>query len=278
MKKDLIIALDGPAGAGKSSASRLLAERLGYRYVDTGALYRAVGLLVWEQGLDPEDATALGPVCEALDVRFEPGPSGQRLFVGQRDVTEQIRRPEVSQMASRVSAQPLVRARLLTVQRELGRGGGVVVEGRDIGTVIFPDADLKVYLDASTEERSRRRYQELRHTGRPTSLALTRREMQERDERDTGRSHAPLRPAADAVILDTTDLSLAEVVDALATHVENYASGDAKRKKHGAQLLQPDGEGGMERREAGSFPGGTYAHGTQHRTRTNPGSRRADRH
>ena len=137
MKKDLIIALDGPAGAGKSSASRLLAERLGYRYVDTGALYRAVGLLVWEQGLDPEDATALGPVCEALDVRFEPGSGGQRLFVGQRDVTERIRRPEVSQMASRVSAQPLVRARLLTVQRELGCGGGVVVEGRDIGTVVF---------------------------------------------------------------------------------------------------------------------------------------------
>ena len=164
MKKDLIIALDGPAGAGKSSASRLLAERLGYRYVDTGALYRAVGLLVWEQGLDPEDATALASVCETLDVRFEPGSGGQRLFVGQRDVTEQIRRPEVSQMASRVSAQPLVRARLLTVQRELGRGGGVVVEGRDIGTVVFPEADLKVYLDASAEERSRRRHQELRHT------------------------------------------------------------------------------------------------------------------
>ena len=232
MKKGLIIALDGPAGAGKSSTSRLLAERLGYRYVDTGALYRAVGLLAWERQLDPDDVEGLALVCEALDVRFEPGPSGQRLFLGQRDVTEQIRRPEVSQMASKVSAQPLVRERLLAVQRELGRGGGVVVEGRDIGTVVFPEADLKVYLDASAEERSRRRYQELRQKGSPTSLALTRTDMQERDERDRGRSHAPLRPASDAVILDTTGLSLAEVADALVDYAKNCPSGDEKRKKH----------------------------------------------
>lgn len=234
MKKGLIIALDGPAGAGKSSASRLLAERLGYRYVDTGALYRAVGLLAWERQLEPDDAEGLARVCETLDGRFEPGPSGQRLFLGRRDVTDQIRRPEVSQMASKVSAQPLVRERLLAVQREMGRGGGVVIEGRDIGTVVFPEADLKVYLDASAEERSRRRHRELRQKGTLTSLALTRRDMQERDGRDRGRSHAPLRPASDAVILDTTGLSLTEVVDTLVNYAKNCASGDEKRKKYEA--------------------------------------------
>lgn len=232
MKTGLIIALDGPAGAGKSSVSRLLAERLGYRYVDTGALYRTVSLLAWERQLDPGDTEGLALVCEALEVRFEPGPGGQRLFVGQRDVTAQIRRPEVSQMASKVSAQPLVRERLLAVQRELGCGGGIVVEGRDIGTVVFPGADLKVYLDASAEERSRRRYRELRQKGASTSLALTRSDMQERDERDRHRRHAPLRPASDAIILDTTGLSLAEVVDTLASCAEHCATADEKRKRY----------------------------------------------
>lgn len=232
MKTGLIIALDGPAGAGKSSVSRLLAERLGYRYVDTGALYRTVGLLAWERQLDPDDVKGLALVCEVLEVRFELGPSGQRLFVGRRDVTEQIRRPEVSQMASRVSAQPLVRERLLAVQRELGRGGGVVVEGRDIGTVVFPEADLKVYLDASAEERSRRRYRELCQKGASISLELTRSDMQERDERDRGRRNAPLHPASDAIILDTTGLSLTEVVDMLASCAENCASDDEERKKY----------------------------------------------
>ena len=232
MKTSLTIALDGPAGSGKSSTSRLLAERLGYRYLDTGALYRAVGLLAWERQLAPDDVEGLALVCEALKVRFEPGPSGQRLFLGQRDVTEQIRRPEVSRMASKVSTQPLVRERLLALQRELGRGGGVVVEGRDIGTVVFPDADLKVYLDASAEERSRRRYRELCQKGVSTSLALTRSDMEERDERDRGRNHAPLRPASDAVILDTTDFSLTEVVDTLVNYTKNCASGDEKRKKY----------------------------------------------
>ena len=241
MKTGLIIAIDGPAGAGKSSTSRLLAERLGYRYVDTGALYRAVGLLAWEQGIQPDDSPSLMAVCASLALRFEPASAGQRLFIGGRDVTHEIRRPEVSQMASKVSAQPVVREHLLALQRDLGKDGSAVLEGRDIGTVVFPDADMKVYLDASSEERSRRRYAELARKGTATSLEATREDMQERDERDSGRAHAPLRAASDAIILDTTGLSLAEVVDALVKRVETYASrrqsaasgasGDEKRGK-----------------------------------------------
>jgi cytidylate kinase len=238
MKTGLIIAIDGPAGAGKSSTSRLLAERLGYRYVDTGALYRAVGLLAWEQGIAPDDSSGLAALCASLTLRFEPDPAGQRLYIGGRDITPEIRRPEISQMASKVSAQPIVREHLLTLQRDLGKDGRAVLEGRDIGTVVFPDADLKVYLDASPEARSRRRYTELQQKGASTSLEATRQDMQERDERDSGRAHAPLRAASDAIILDTTGLSLAEVVDALVKRVEMYAcrgqggaSGDEKRGK-----------------------------------------------
>ena len=224
MKTGLIIAIDGPAGAGKSSTSRLLAERLGYRYVDTGALYRAVGLLAWEQGIQPDDSPRLAALCASLVLRFEPDPAGQRLFIGGRDVTTEIRRPEVSQMASKVSAQPVVREHLLTFQRDLGIDGSAVLEGRDIGTVVFPDADMKVYLDASSTERSQRRYAELEQKGTATSLEATHEDMQERDERDSGRVHAPLRAASDAIILDTTGLSLAEVVDALVKMVQDLRS------------------------------------------------------
>jgi CMP/dCMP kinase len=231
MKRELIIAVDGPAGAGKSSSSRLLAERLGYRYIDTGALYRAVGLLAWEQGVSPEDADGLAALCDGLRLRFVAGAEGTRLLSGERDVTLDIRKPEVSQMASKVSAHPLVRRCLLALQRDLGKAGGVVMEGRDIGTVVFPDADVKFYLDASPEERGRRRYTELQHQGTPANLATTVREIAERDRRDSGREHAPLRRAADAVVIDTTTLSLAEVVHTMADHVRGRASGDDRREK-----------------------------------------------
>jgi cytidylate kinase len=219
MSRGLIIAVDGPAGAGKSSSSRLLAERLGYRYIDTGALYRAVGLLALEQNVDAEDQAAVVALCDQLDLRFVSGPAGPRLLLGDRDITSEIRRPEVSQMASKVSAQQGVRQRLLTLQRELGKGGGVVMEGRDIGTVVFPDADIKFYLDASPEERGRRRYAELQAQERAESLAATMREMAERDQRDSTRAHAPLQRAVDAVVVDTTALTLEEVVETLLRRV-----------------------------------------------------------
>jgi CMP/dCMP kinase len=221
MKTSLIIAVDGPSGAGKSSSSRALAERLGYRYVDTGALYRVIGLLAWEQRLNPDDGERLAALCEHLPLRFVTDGTGVRVLLGERDITAAIRQPEVSQMASKVSGQPAVRQGLLTLQRNMGKGGGVVMEGRDIGTVVFPDADVKFYLDASAEERGRRRHWELQQQGVTTTVETTVREMTERDQRDSGREHAPLRCADDAVVIDTTTLSFSEVVGLMFRRVDN---------------------------------------------------------
>lgn len=220
MKAGLIIAVDGPSGSGKSSSSRLLADRLGYRYVDTGALYRIVGLLAVEKGIAPEDAERLAVLCEGLDLQFLPESYGVRILLGERDISTAIRRPEVSQMASKVSAQPVVRQQLLSLQRELGEAGGVVMEGRDIGTVVFPNADVKFYLDASPEVRGRRRYTELQQEGVTTDLRETIQEMAERDRRDSRRVHAPLQQAKDAVFIDTTSLSLVEVVETMTRTVQ----------------------------------------------------------
>ena len=219
MKTDLIIAIDGPSGAGKSSSSRRLAERLGYRYIDTGALYRVIGLLAWERRTSPDDAEGLASLCRNLPLRFVSEPAGVRLFLGERDITTAIRRPEVSQLASKVSAQSAVRQELLILQRQMGQDRGVVLEGRDIGTVVFPDADLKFFLDAAPEERGHRRHRELQQQGATTTLEMTLREMAERDRRDSGREHAPLRRAEDAIVVDTTTLSLDEVVQLLLRHV-----------------------------------------------------------
>jgi cytidylate kinase len=215
MNAALIIAVDGPSGAGKSSSSRLLAERLGYRYVDTGALYRVVGLLAVEHGVSETDSERLAALCDHLPLRFLPDAGGVRILLGERDITAAVRRPEVSQMASKVSAQFMVRQRLLALQRELGAGGGVVMEGRDIGTVVFPDADVKFYLDASPEVRGRRRQVELQQHGVSADLRKTIQEMAERDQRDSSREHAPLQRAADALFIDTTTFSLADVVDTM---------------------------------------------------------------
>ncbi len=208
-----MIAVDGPAGAGKSSASRALARRLGFGYVDTGAMYRAVGVLAAERGIDPDDAAALGRLVAALD--FELARDGERLLVGGRDLSAAIRRPEAGGLASRVSTQPVVRQRLVALQRALGAAGGVVMEGRDIGTVVFPDARVKLYLTADPATRAARRVAELRAAAATVDEAALARELAERDRRDAGRAHSPLRPAADAVVLDTTALTLEEVVEAM---------------------------------------------------------------
>jgi cytidylate kinase len=220
MKVGLIIAVDGPSGSGKSSSSRLLAEHLGYQYVDTGALYRIIGLLAVENNVSSEDVTQLAALCEGLALRFLPEAHGLRILLGERDISTAIRRPEVSQMASKVSAQPIVRQRLLSVQRELGASGGVVMEGRDIGTKVFPEADVKFYLDASPEVRGRRRYAELQQQGVTTDLQETIQEMAERDQRDSSRTHAPLQRAGDAVFIDTTALPLVEVVETMVRTVQ----------------------------------------------------------
>ena len=219
MKTALIIAIDGPSGAGKSSSSRQLAERLGYRYIDTGALYRVIGLLAWERHISLDDAEGLAALCRNLPLRFVSESTGVRVLLDERDITAAIRQPEVSQMASKVSAQPAVRQGLLALQRQMGQDRGVVLEGRDIGTVVFPDADLKFFLEASPEERGRRRHGELQQQGVTTTLDATLREMVERDQRDSGRAHAPLRRAEDAIVVDTNTLSLDEVVHLLLQHV-----------------------------------------------------------
>jgi cytidylate kinase len=222
--RKLLVTIDGPAGAGKTTVSRLLAERLGYRYVDTGALYRGVAVAVRERGVSPEDGRAVGAVLSGLRLALSPGGSGTRLVAGGRDVTEEIRAPEVSMLASRLSAQPAVRAHLLAVQRELGRGKAAVFEGRDMGTVVFPEADVKFFLSASAEKRAERRHAELAAKG-AASLEEVAADMARRDARDSTRALAPLVPAADAIRIDSTELTVEQVVDLMHRHVQARLAG-----------------------------------------------------
>jgi CMP/dCMP kinase len=215
----IVVAIDGPAGAGKSTASRALAQRLGYGYVDTGAMYRAVGVLAAERGLALDDDAALGRLVAALS--FELRDGGTALVVDGRDVSAAIRRADAGELASRVSTRPVVRERLVALQRALGEAGGVVMEGRDIGTVVFPDAPVKLYLTAAPAERARRRAAELRARGEQVDEAALAADLAARDRRDSGREHAPLRPASDARLIDTTHLGLDEVVERMAEAVQS---------------------------------------------------------
>ena len=208
-----VVTIDGPAGAGKSSASRALALRLGFGHVDTGAMYRAVGVLAHERGIPLDDDAALASLLAAW--RFELDSGRGTILVDGRDLSAVIRRPDAGELASRVSTRPIVRERLVAMQRQLGAGGGVVMEGRDIGTVVFPDALVKLYLTASPAVRAERRARELRAAGEPVDVAAMARDLAERDRRDAERAHSPLRPASDAVVLDTTGLTLDAVVDAM---------------------------------------------------------------
>ncbi len=206
-----LVAVDGPAGAGKSSASRGLAERLRFTYVDSGAMYRVVGVLAAERGIGLEDPDELGRLVKGLMVDFPA--AGARVVVGGRDVTDVIRGPGAGELASRVSTQTVVRERLVAMQRALARGGRVVMEGRDIGTVVLPDAAAKFYLTAEPATRAARRAAELRAAGESVDEAALAREIEARDRRDATRANSPLRPAADALLIDTTFLPLEEVVD-----------------------------------------------------------------
>ena len=218
--KRLIITIDGPSGAGKTTVSRLLANRLGYRYIDTGALYRGVALEAMSAGLTPDDDAGLENVLRSLKMKFVAGEKGLRLISNDSDITDKIRSPEISMFASAASARPGVRNFLLELQRDLGRKKGVVFEGRDMGTVVFPDADVKFYLDASHKTRSLRRYQELKSKTSQT-LDDVEKDIKRRDKNDSTRDLAPLRPAEDAVIIDSTYLSAQEVVDRMLNVIEN---------------------------------------------------------
>ena len=209
------VAIDGPGGAGKSTMAKSLAVSCGLNYVDTGAMYRTVGLAVCRAGIDPSDAEKVVYILPRLRIQLRYEAGVQHMLLCGEDVTGLIRTPEVSAAASAVSAIPEVRAFLLRAQQELAENCSVVMDGRDIGTVVLPRAELKVFLTASPEERARRRFLELEARGTPQPYEQVLAEMNERDERDTRRAAAPLRPAEDAVILDTTDMTEAQVLERL---------------------------------------------------------------
>ncbi|MEJ2474263.1 MAG: (d)CMP kinase, partial [Desulfobacterales bacterium] len=214
--------IDGPAGAGKTTVSRMLADRLGYRYIDTGALYRAIALAALEGCIDSKDDGALGKMCAALSLRYVLTEKGPRLLSNGRDVTDRLRTPEITMLASAVSARPVVRRFLMDVQRAMGREKGAVFEGRDMGTVVFPDADVKFYLDAPEKIRAMRRFLELRPKTELTFEEVER-DLVRRDKNDSTRVEAPLKPAEDAIRIDSADLSPAEVVTVMLGHIERLA-------------------------------------------------------
>jgi cytidylate kinase len=221
----IVVTIDGPAGAGKSTVSRMLAERLHYRLLDTGALYRAVALAARRGGVSWDDGPACAGVARGLDIDFRMEGMKNRVFVGSEDVTAAIREPDISEGASRVSALPEVRAALLDLQRRLGASGGVVVEGRDAGTVVFPDATAKFFLTAAPDVRAHRRWVELNAAGMDIDETTVLADMIVRDHRDETRAAAPLRQAPDALRVDSTHLSPDEVVSEMERMVRDRENG-----------------------------------------------------
>jgi len=224
MGTPLRIAIDGPAASGKSTLAQRLAAHLGYTYIDTGVMYRAVTWAALRRGIPPEDAEALARLAETLELDIQPPTVADgrpyTVIVEGEDVTWALRRPEVDAAVSQVSAHPSVRQALSQRQRQLGLRGRVVMVGRDIGTVVLPEADLKIYLDADLEARARRRYQELRERGQAVSFEEVLEAMRQRDALDQEREVAPLRPSPDAVILDTTALDIEEVFQKVVALIE----------------------------------------------------------
>jgi CMP/dCMP kinase len=219
----LIIAIDGPAGAGKSTLAKRLARELGFIYLDTGAMYRALALKVLRQGVDLADDARLARLVESTEIDLQEDNGTLEVLLDGINVAHEIRTPEVSQMASKVSALKVVRARMLALQRGMGQRGNVVAEGRDIGTVVFPNAELKIFLEASAEERARRRCAELRAAGQPADLRETLREMEERDKRDSERDLAPLRMADDAFRIDSSNATADAVAAKVLAEIGNKA-------------------------------------------------------
>ncbi|MBR5095282.1 MAG: (d)CMP kinase [Oscillospiraceae bacterium] len=208
--KNFAVAIDGPSGAGKSSLARRCAAELGFLYVDTGAIYRTVGLAAWRRGLDRRDEAAVAAMLPELDIQMRYVDGEQHMFLDGEDVSREIRLPEISICASDVSALGAVRQYLLEMQRRLAREHKVIMDGRDIGTVVLPDAPLKIYLTASAEARAERRLKELREKGQEQSFEEVLRDIRYRDEQDMNREVAPLRRAEDAVLVDTTEIGFDE--------------------------------------------------------------------
>ena len=215
--RGLVVAIDGPSGAGKSTAGRAVADRLGYVFLDTGAMYRALALAALRAGVPLDDATAVAGLATRLRLDLRPGGA---VLVDGEDVTSALRTQEVGAAASRVSVHPPVRRHMVARQREMGQEGGVVMDGRDIGTAVFPDADLKFYVDAHPRQRATRRHEELTQRGLRSDLDTIEREIRERDHADSTRAESPLTRAPDAIHLDTTELGLDEVVRRMLSAIQ----------------------------------------------------------
>ncbi len=208
------IAIDGPAGSGKSTTAKALAAKLGYLYLDTGAMYRALTWLALSKDVDPNDASALTALAEKVLIEFIGGANQvQKVFIEKKDVTNEIRSPRVTRRVSEVAAHPGVREAMVARQKKIARKGSVVAEGRDTTTVVFPNADLKIYLDASVEQRARRRLLDMVGQGVDTNLEEQKTDIARRDEFDSNRAHSPLRRARDAIVVNTTDLTIEQQID-----------------------------------------------------------------
>ena len=209
------IAIDGPAGAGKSTIAKMLAKELGYVYVDTGAMYRAMAYYFLQQGIDKEDEAAINAAVDGADVTIRYEDGSQKVLLNGADVTGSLRTEQVGNMASSTSVYPAVRVKLVALQQKLAKTADVIMDGRDIGTCVLPDAQVKIYLTASVETRSKRRYDELVEKGEPADLTKIEEDIKERDYRDMHREMSPLRQANDAVLVDSSDMSIEQVVSAI---------------------------------------------------------------
>ena len=217
--KKIVVAIDGPAGAGKSTIAKLTAEKLGYAYIDTGAMYRSVAWKFLQTGKEFDEAY-ISELANTMIIEFKPEAKVNRVFVDGTEVTEAIRTPEVTAIVSRVAAIGAVREAMVEQQRRMGEIGGVLMDGRDIGTVVFPHAQLKIFLTASVEERARRRYKEMVEKGQLVELAQLQEDIAARDKQDSERAISPLRQAEDALLLDTSDMSIAQVTDKILQLVQ----------------------------------------------------------
>lgn len=244
-QKSFNIAIDGPAGAGKSTIARLAAKRLGFVYVDTGAMYRAIALYFLRKGIRPEDVQTIASLVQGAEITIRYVDGTQQVILNGEDVSGQIRTEEVGNMASATSAIPAVRAHLLELQRNLAASANVIMDGRDIGTCILPDADVKIFLTASTSVRAMRRYRELQEKGMMCNLEEIEQDIIERDARDMNRETAPLKQAEDAMLLDSSDMTLEQVVQAIleAAFSRGLAPGSQKASGHA------DSEAGQTREE-----------------------------
>jgi cytidylate kinase len=220
-QRKLVIAIDGPAASGKSTTARLAAEALGYLHIDTGAMYRAVTLAAIRGGVDPSDVDAVGSLVARVRVEERRTDAGHRVFLNDEDVTDSLRTPEIDRTVSAVSALPAVRSAMVREQRRMGADGGVVLEGRDIGTVVFPDADLKFFLIAGIGARAQRRLRDLEAIGERPDLGRVEEEIAMRDRLDSTRSASPLRQAEGAIVLDTSDLTIPEQVEVVVRAARN---------------------------------------------------------